>query len=236
MKKILTLLFLAVSVFRTWGHDYTFVALENQIVFEVCSEIIQTLYERLDMEISVVYMPGNRAETESILGSVDGEVGRISTFADGKPELIQVPTSYYQIETTAFALKDRNIQIESPGDLTPYSIAVMRGVINTDQLTKNNENLYVFDNIGTMMQFIELGRADMALTSKIGGLAALRKTGIKNVRPLPKPVVTRELYHYIHISHSDLVPLIDSIIKEMKASGELDELIKVTEEKILSRK
>lgn len=96
-------------------------------------------------------------------------------------------------------------------------------------------SVHSLGNTEKMMRFLESGRADVALTNTVDGNLILKKLGLSSIVPSDKPLAVLELYHYIHEKHRGLVPRVDAVIKEMKASGELAALIKKAEKQVIEK-
>lgn len=233
-KRSITFLFLFCLTIMAFAQDLTFATVENQSLMEICSRILVEIYGRLDMEISIIPMSALRAHNQAMNGSVDGEVARIETYGENSPQLIRIPSPLYRNDTSAFVRIDSLIDNLTKADLERYKVARIKGVINTDKLTENVTSVYEFDNIASMMDFVAKGRADIALTSKVGGLTSLLQTGNNDIVALSPPIISRNMYHFLHESHEDLVPLIDRTIREMIYSGEMEELIHEIESNLLS--
>ncbi|MBN2844931.1 MAG: transporter substrate-binding domain-containing protein [Deltaproteobacteria bacterium] len=230
----LVILLLSLSAFSARGQDLVFTTIEKQPIMTVASEIVKELYRRLGHEISVVPMAAARAAAEVSSNHVDGEVGRIVSFNENYPNLLRVPTHFYSAYTRAFVRVDRGITKVDSGNLKNYRVARIRGVVNTDLLSREVPEAFDFSDIETMFGFVRLGRADIALTNHIGGMLILAEQGITDIVPLEPPLERRNFYHFINVKHRDLVPLLDAVIREMTASGELERLTREIEKKVIA--
>jgi len=200
----------------------------------VASEILTELYARLGYDIEIRPMAAGRAAIESTSGQVDGDVGRIRSFNADAPDLIRVPTPFYRGYTAAFVRMDSGIDAIGKEDLPKYRVARIRGVVNTNLLTEGVERVTDFGDLETMFRFLELGRADVAVTNTIGGGITLSNLGMTDIGPLEPPLETRDFYHFIHRRHEALVPTLDALIREMTASGELGRLTREIERKAIA--
>ena len=84
-----------------------------------------------------------------------------------------------------------------------------------------------------MMEYLQRGRADIALTNTVDGILILKKLRIKDIVPLEKPLAVLDLYHYIHQDHKHLVAKVDAMIQQMQESEEMDALIKSSERQVI---
>lgn len=214
--------------------EYHFVSINNLIEQEIGRLVIPQIYRKLGIDITITPLPAKRAQLEATSGKSDGEIMRIYNYGEENPTTIRVPTPYYSLETMAFIKKNAGIAITKKEDLAKYRVVKVRGVKHTNNITQGLINVSDVDSTEQMMWLVEKGMVDVALTNTIDGLMALSILNIDDIVPLDAPLATLDLFHYIHESHKDLVPLVDNIIKEMLASGELASIIKSAEKKVIT--
>jgi polar amino acid transport system substrate-binding protein len=237
MKQIIGALFIILSTMSCGiAEEYHFVSIENLIEQEVGRLIIPEFYKKLGIKITISPKPGKRAQLMASTGNKDGEIMRIWTYGNETPTTIRVPTPYYQLETMPFIRKGSDVEINSKSDLKKYRIAKVRGVKHTDNITRGLTEVSDFNSTKKMMQiFKHRASIDVALTNTIDGIIELNRLGVVDIIPLKRPLATLDLYHYIHNDHAELVPRIDSVIKEMKSNGELKALIKKAEKIVIGK-
>ncbi|MCG8617115.1 MAG: transporter substrate-binding domain-containing protein [Desulfobacterales bacterium] len=234
MKKLFIVVFILIfSTTFTQAEEYHFVSIEKLIEQEVGRLVIPKIYEKLNIKVTITPMPGKRAQHAATSGKKDGEIMRIWTYGENNPTTIRVPTPYYYLETMAFIKKDSGINIGSKDDLKNYKLVKVRGVKHTNNITKGLSNVDDKDNTAQMMKLVDSGRSQVALTNTVDGNLVLKQLNLTSIKPIDKPLAVLDLYHYIHESHKDLVPKVDAVIKEMKASGELAKVIKEAEAKVI---
>lgn len=224
MKTTLTIAFLVIfhSVALA-GAKYTFVRIESLAEQEISEKILAHIYQKIGFDINIIQLPGKRAHISVFSENTDGETARIFSYGEKNPTLIRVPTSYNSLETTAFALKGKKISVTKKEDLNKYRIVVVRGVQHTKDITKGLQGVVELDDICAMMQFIKLGRADIALTNTLSGIGALKRLKTDDIVAVGT-LEELNLYHYLIPKHGDIVPKVDAAIRDMIASGELREL------------
>lgn len=214
--------------------DYHFASIEKLIEQEVGRIVLPKIYEKIGIDISIRPLPGRRAQYVASSGELDGEIMRIWTYGEENPNQIRVPTPYYYLETMAFYLADKDIQIESTADLEKYTIAKVSGVKHTNNITKGLSRVFDVRSTDSLLDFLLFERVEVALTNTIDGDVRRQQLKYRHVDRLTKPLATLPLYHYIHKDHADLVPKIDAAIKEMRDSGELVKLIKEAENLLIA--
>ncbi|MCW7752970.1 transporter substrate-binding domain-containing protein [Desulfobotulus sp. H1] len=221
----------------TMAEEYHFVSIEQLIEQEVGRVVLPEIYKKLGMEVSITPMPGRRAQEEAVSGVKDGEIMRIYAYGEANPSMIRVPTPYYYLETMAFIRKNSGVEIKSREDLEKYKNVKVRGIIHTNQITEglSKEHIHEVNTTEQMMQFLQHGRADVALANTVDGMLILKKLGFEDILTVDKPLAVLDLFHYIHEKNKHLVPRVDAVISEMKQSGELDILIKKAESRIIQQ-
>ncbi|MFT5235905.1 MAG: polar amino acid transport system substrate-binding protein [Shewanella sp.] len=230
---ILSVLLTLIPV-ECFAEEYHFVAIENLIEQQVGREVLPHFYRKLGYKISITSLPGKRASSLVSTGEKDGEIMRIFSYGIEYPQTIRVPTPYYSLQTMAFYKKDSGVVINRKEDLEHYKIAKVRGVKHTDNITEGMPFVHDMDSTLAMMDFLELGRAQVALTNTIDGLVAIKARGYTDIVSLSEPLDELYLYHYIHQDHPQLAAEVNKVIQQMKSTGELDNVIKQAEKKVFN--
>jgi len=214
------------------SQEYHFASIEKLTEQKIGKIIISEVYNTLNIHVQITPLPGIRAQVEAASGSKDGEIMRIWTYGLETPTTIRVPTPYYYLETMAFIKVNSGIKIKNKDDLRKYSLVKVRGVKHTNNITAGMPDVYTIGSTEQMMEFLNDGRADIALTNTVDGLMALQKLGFTEIVPLDEPLAVLDLYHYIHSDHLKLVQKVDDAIKKMKENGQLKQLIKQAEKQV----
>jgi polar amino acid transport system substrate-binding protein len=237
MKRILFLtmiyLFLCTPAFAETFH---FASIEKLIEQEVGRLIIPEFYKKLGIQVTITPLPGKRAQSMAVSGQKDGEIMRIWTYGEENKTVFRVPTPYYYLETMAFIKKNGGVVINNKEDLRKYRLVKVRGVKHTNNITRGMPHVHDITDTEKMMAFLQKGRADVALTNTVDGILVLKKLGYTDIVPIDKPLARLDLYHYIHNDHKELVPKVDAVIKQMKASGRLKTLIEKAERRVFENR
>lgn len=204
--------------------QYEFVRIDGLAEQAVGERLLREVYNRAGIEINVTPMPGSRALEEAASGRMDGETLRVFALGENEPRLIRVPTPLSDLQTSVFVPAGSDIAVNDAAQLNNYSSVVVIGVLHTKAITEGVANVTEVPDPGTMFRMVQSGRVDLALTSALDGQAKLAEEGISDMVALEPALKTLELYHYVHEDHADLVPIIDAVVQEMKASGELASL------------
>lgn len=214
------------------AHDYKFGAIEGLIEQEVAKLVIPQIYSNIGYEISVTSGPANSIENKLALGFLDGEILRIFDYGEGNENVVRVPTPYYQLETMPFIRKDSGVEVNTIEDLKKYRIGVVKGVKHTQKVTEGHPKVVMLSKTTQLLKLLEKGKVDVVLTNTIDGILALEKLKLDNVEPSENAIATEPLYHYLYKTNAHLIPKVDNSIKELKASGALNLMLRKAELRI----
>lgn len=205
--------------------------LAEQIVGE---RLVSEIYRRASIDVKITPLPAERSLLMANTGQVDGETLRIWSFGEKYPNLLRVPTAISSLKTQAFALKKSKVVIKEKKDLSLYRLAFVRGVQHTTNLAAGFKEIHELSDAVGLMRFISAERADVAFTSRINGLAVLKKHSMVGIEPVGDPLGEEKLYTYLYKDFANLIPLVDATIKSMVNSGELRWLKQKYESEYLS--
>lgn len=198
------------------------VTVENSADTFSSEAVLTTAYKKLGIDILIKRYPAERALRMAAAGQVDGEVQRIDAVGHDYPSLIQIRPAINYLEAVVFT---RNTEFE-PSDwqsLEPYRIGLIRGIKFAENNTRhmNRHRVNTYHSLFTML---EKGRLEVAIAPRINGLAHIRHSGIQNIRELAPPIDRFDLYHYLHTKNQHLVEPISQILKQMEATGEIEQI------------
>ena len=218
----------------SFGQTLHFVSIEHLVEQEIGTIVLPQIYQKLGITITITPLPGLRAEHQAATGKVDGEVMQIYTYGNENPNLIRIPTPYFELETMTFTKADRGIQINSKAELANYSVAKIRGVKHTNNITVGLKDVTDVDSTSALIKLVNDGLVDVALTNTIDGMLAIHQLNLESVVvPGSEALARLNLYHYLNREHQYLAEKVDAVIREMKTTGELDILIQQATLKIL---
>ncbi len=203
---------------------YKFVRIDGLAEQAVGEALLKEVYKRAEIDISVTPMPGKRALQQASSGAMDGETLRVFALGENVKSLIRVPTALSSLQTVAFRKTGSDVSVTKKEDLNNYSNVIVTGVLHTHAITEGVSDVNEVSDPSAMFKLVQGGRADIALTSYLDGLASIRKLKIEGVEDIKPALNDQPLFHYVHESKQDVVPVVDAIIKGMADSGELAEL------------
>lgn len=220
MKRIIVLLFCMLAISSTCysEENLTFSQL-NDPVSEVTWKVLQEAYRSIGIEIQPKVFPPERALFESNIGKVDGEVNRIQGLNKMYSNLIMVPVVVNKVEGSAFT-KNITIPIEGWKSLKPYRLGIRNGTKFAENGTQGMD-VETINDYRTLFLMLDKGRFDMVVSTRLTGGIQIKKLQLKEVSVLDPPLVTINLYHYLHKKHFAVVPAITDVLQKMEAEGRI---------------
>ena len=187
--------------------------------------LLEAIYKEAKVPLELVIIPSARALIQSSKGKVDGELQRIYALADSYPTLLRVPTAFTFFEPSVFT-KSKLINIDGWASLQGYKVGMVRGMKFAEIGLKGNTNVHTVTGSNQLFTMLKLGRLDIAISARFNGLYQRSKLKLNSIRLLEPALEHHDLYHYLHIKHQQLVPIIDAAIQSMVKSGKLQRLRK----------
>lgn len=233
MKLILFILFVFQYVV-IYSQTFELAAIEGIPDQVVGAELVKVIFKQAGYHIKITPLPAKRAQHYSSSGILDGEVLRVYEFGEINESLIRVPTPISSVSTTAYTIKSRNIQISSIEDMRNYKIAILRGVLNVEEITRDFDNIERLSSVENLLKFLDSGRSDIIIAGGLGAQSLIIKKGYTDI--IPNYIIEElPLYIYLHKKHESYIAVIDEVIKSLEVNGELDKYKKMFEEKYFSR-
>lgn len=217
------LLFASITV--SVAQDRLYIARISDIPDQyIGGEILKVVYSRLGIAIELVDEPAQRALEDSSTGKLDGEVHRNISVQNQYPSLLIVHPAINYIEPSVFATTC-DMKPAGWASLFPYSLGIVRGVGSSEDGTRGMPYVTSVNNLEQLFRMLDKDRLDLVVCDSFSGLLTVRQLGLEaHVRLLTPPLQRIEIYHYLHESHKELIPRLESVIRAMQESGELERL------------
>ncbi|MDC7220937.1 MAG: transporter substrate-binding domain-containing protein [Spirochaetales bacterium] len=199
----------------------------NPVIIPILTEA----YAQLGIEIEVRELPPKRATAETETGVIDGELFRGNIDPQVLPNHLRVPVVLAYGKTTAFTL-DENIVINGWESLESYTLGSQIGFIKAEQ-SPVADRIYFVKSAEQLFLKLISGRCDIVILPFDTGaytLNSLKREGshgqeeLNQIQALEPPLEQGPLYHYLNKGHQDLIPQITAVLKEMEASGRIEEI------------
>ncbi|MDF1879988.1 transporter substrate-binding domain-containing protein [Sulfurimonas sp. MAG313] len=192
---------------------------KDSVIQKVSLEISTKAYARIGRHPHFITTSFSNALKLSNLGKVDGEVSRIKKISKKYPNLVAVPVAINAIEAVAFS-KINDLKINNWKDLSPYKIAIVKGVKFIEHNTKNSNRVLV-SSYKEAFDLINNEEVDIIVVPKLVGLYNIFKNKEQKIKVVSPSLAKLDLYHFVHKKNAYLIPQLTPILKQMENSGEL---------------
>lgn len=192
---------------------------QNTLDSGVSAVVLREAYWRLGYRVEVLNLPAERALLMSNRGEVDGELQRIAGLGSAYPNLVQVLPAINSLEATAFS-HNRAIALTDWESVRPYRLGIIRG-IKFSEISTEGMNREIINDYPNAFEMLRLDRVELVLAARLNGRYYLRLMKHSDVQEIPLKVPPIELFHYLHSQHSALAAKLGTVLKTMKASGDI---------------
>ncbi len=216
-----------------FSKQLTFSTLKDFTLSTACSSVLLEAYSTLGIDIEIQHYPPKRSILYSNSGKTDGEVMRIIGIEDRFPNLKRVQIPICALESKAYTTQ-LSTDLADWQSLTDYRIGIVRGHLYASNATKGM-NVTEVDNDLTLFKMLELGRIDVAISITYDAIKAIHHHQIEGVTGHKPSIHYAELYHYVHVSHQDLIPQLESTLFKMHKEGRIEEISKHFENSLTLR-
>ena len=180
------------------------------------------VYRRADVEINVTPVPSKRGMAMVKAGQADGEISRVERYGNKRPYLHRLNPAINQLDTIAFVRNDRSDKVIKPGALSNLTGGVLRGIAHAKAAASPAQQVIEVDTIEQLVNMLDLGRIDLAIHSLNSFEIQLKKSGLSTIRAIEKPLASQSVHHYLRVEKAELIQKIETVLAQMKSSGELD--------------
>ena len=186
------------------------------------NRLVDEIFNRLDLEHELIWLPAERSLVFTDNGTVDGVVPRAAAIEAGYPNLVRVPEDVFKFEFMAYT-RDPGIKVDGWASLAPHTV----GYINGWKIVENNivdvNNAVPVNSYQQLLTLLNKGRVDVAILDRVmgGWVAQQLEFDLQLQEP---PLNVEPTYFYLHSKHRALVPEIGNVIAEMKRDGSYREI------------
>ncbi|MBI9111937.1 ABC transporter substrate-binding protein [Maridesulfovibrio ferrireducens] len=228
-KATFTLLIMALLYFATpfsahAAEKLVFSGIES-INSDISFKVLEEAYGRIGIEIELKHYPILRALHSSDSGIVDGELFKKKGLDNKYPNLTMIHVPVNNIESMVLTNKS-SPPFTDWQSLAPFRIGIYRGVAFTKEKTAKAGCTQVFelDTHDQMIKMLEINRIDAAIVARIAGLIILRKAGPTEIKLTEPPLESFPVYHYLNKKHSNLVPKLTAVLKQMQKERRIQQI------------
>lgn len=224
MKKICLGLILFILLFFAFGSSaqtiLTFTTGDDQSHgrAKAMNALLTECFTRIGIKLNITPMPSERSLINANSGLEDGNFLRTDTLSYAFPNLVIVPERLSVNRVVAFS-KNKNIEINGWKSLFQYHVAYVNGWKNCERELKDHNAKTTVKNEYLLFTLLENNRADVGVFELSNGIEALDKLGYTSIKAIEPPIVTNDLFLYVHKKHTRLIPEIVKTLRSMKQDG-----------------
>ncbi|MBV8603806.1 MAG: transporter substrate-binding domain-containing protein [Pelomonas sp.] len=198
----------------------------NAVVQVVAGKLLRELYARLGVAIEIEPLPGKRATLMVMAadGRLDGEVARVSAYADANPSLIRVDPPYYSLSSSVFVRRGFATPIRRAEDLAGLRVGVFGGATHAELAAKHALSVVELASFEQLYKMLAAGRVDVVIDAGINGDAELRRLGLDALIEHQGDLARLDLHAILVARHAALAQSLGAEIRALRASGELQAL------------
>lgn len=183
-------------------------------------QIVRQLYDSCGLDIRYLDVPAARAVLMAEKSQSDGELARIPMAVRENAPLLPLDTPIDEARLVSVVLNGKPKNSEA--SLEGKRIGFLNGYRMIASVLPENVTQVATIDTFQLINLLERGRIDVALTLEWDALAAKRK----NPRlTIGEPLLEAPIYHWVHESRKDDIPCLSRALESMKASGELERII-----------
>lgn len=173
---------------------------------------------RIGVGLEIIKLPAERALINANAGIDDGVLNRIAGLEKVYPNLVRVPEKNMDMDFVAFT---KRVEVQTDGwrTLKPFSIGIIKGWKILENNIPGAATVTLAEDAEQLFRLLEKDRVDLVLYSRWMGLARIKRHNLSGVRVLTPPLVTKEMFMYLHKKHKPLVPKIAAALRAIKAEG-----------------
>ena len=225
MLKSLLLLFVLITFFAVSvsAQTLTLSTLKGSDNGRLAEKILVSAYQRIGLSIKTVELPAARALAMADQGLTDGELQRIFEIGNRYQNLLRIPTPLFTLDGMVFTIH-HDFAVNGKESLRPYQIGIVQGIKYAESLTHNLRVTKV-TKIPQLIRMLEQRRIDLFILSRFHGLGIIKEQQYMGIRMLEPPLVSINLYHYLHKKNRRLIPSVNASLEDMKQEGLIDKIV-----------
>lgn len=186
-------------------------------------QVLHEAFRRLGIEIEIRHLPSERAIQDANAGRLDGEFGRIEAIGSLYPNLRMVSEPLVLWEFSAFVRAGDRTPADFSG-LVDYHVGYIRGWKIYEENVTETRSLSIVSSEEQLFSMLQAGRIEVALYNSLRGLDWVARNPSSNIVLAPEPLSVRPMHLFLHYSHAELVPELESALRAMKTDGTYDQL------------
>lgn len=198
-------------------------AAKSSAVHDIATAVLERLYDRAGIKLTVRRVPSKRSLNEANTGYTGGDAARIAGTENEYPHLVPVPIPVMTIRGVAFTVHV-DAQVSNWEDLRPYRVGIKRGVRFAEIGTRGLKREFA-NSVPQLFRFLVDGYVDIIVTPEVDGRRMIAsKFAGQDIHRIGMPLHETPLFHYLHKSNASLIAPLSAILETMQKEGELEDI------------
>lgn len=188
--------------------------------------LIKEAFRRAGLRAEIVFTPTERSMYDVDAGLLDGEINRIEGMEKNFPNLVRVPEPNMTMHFVAFS--KRSYSVDGWASLQDLHVGVVGGWRILEEHTVDFPKRVLVPSETELFTMLHKDRIDIALYDKLTGYETISRLGYTEIRHLEPPLISRDMFLYMHKSHSSMVRAITEALHGMKLDGTYERIVSET--------
>jgi ABC-type amino acid transport substrate-binding protein len=210
---VILLACLAMPVQAKAGGHLIFGVSEQMAFSDNARQLLQRVYSSLGYTLEFRPIPMLRSLKEANNGRLDGEICRMQAIASQYANLVRVGVPLCTIQVVAVAAQP--LELSGWEDFADLRVARRRGAVGLNSMLPSEATVMVAPDVQKALDFVAGGRVDVALLARSNIYPWMHASQYKQLHVIPLQFGRISLYHYLHKDHADLVPRVESALRDL---------------------
>ncbi|WP_226989158.1 transporter substrate-binding domain-containing protein [Desulfuromonas sp. TF] len=182
-------------------------------------ELTRAIARIMGMEVDIRLGSWNEMRRALMDGNVDILQGMVPS--EERTAQVDFTLPHAVVHQSIWNRKDET-PITAVEQMTGRQVIVMRGSIMHDFMLRQNidARLVTVDSLADALRLLAAGRHDCALVAKLPGQYLIRKLGLTNIQPVPRPLLAQEYGYAVKKGNREMLARFNEGLSILKESGE----------------
>jgi len=189
-------------------------------------KLVPVLFERIGIKGTVSWLPSERALLNANKGIDDGNIARIKGIEKKYTNLIRVPEQVVDFTFMGYSHR-KDITLTNWDSIKKYRVGIIRGWKIYEKNLKDSKALLIARSPEQLFSMLKHERVDLVMYDRWQAQYWMKKLSYQ-VPALDKPIVSKNMFIYMHKKNKNLVPKIADAIRAMKKDGSYQKILDST--------
>ncbi len=182
------------------------------------------MFRGIDRKLKIVTVPGVRGLENLVRGIDDGLLARTSSIEPDYPMAVRVPETMMQLDMVAIGTDGTAERIDWD-HLSAFRVAYVRGWKVFEQRATGARSALAVSGPDQLLPLLRADRVDLLLWERFVAMLKIKEERVPNARILEPPLVSSEIFMYLHERHASLTPRLAASLRAMKIDGRYQRLM-----------